>query len=458
MIYKHFALRMFLRVFLLTTALLAEVFIWQYSGLYAVKVLLAIVSIALFIEVCRYATRTNSELNRFLGAIRYDDFSQRFDEHDKGAGFDQLSQTFNDIMDEIKQSRHDQEEKLRHLKALTEHIPVPLISLFPNGRIQLHNNAARRLLGGSFVDRKVSRIEDIGELSENLAEALRNIVPGERSLVQFLIDDIERQLTIVATDIVTGTANEKLLSMQDIQSELDEVQLQAWQDLVRVLTHEMMNSITPIASLAKTATDLVDDAAYKLKPQPEFAGELDDVRNAVDTVARRSDSLMHFVQGYRSLTQLPEPKKREISVAKIFTAVSELFTAQWKALAIALTIDLDSEHRRLNADPDLLEQILINLLRNAEQALCEREVSITDRRVMLRGKLTPRGHVLIEVSDSGPGVPDNMQSEIFLPFYTSKRQGSGVGLALTRQIMLAHGGHVSVGTSELGGAKFSLVF
>ncbi len=448
MIYKHFALRMFLRVFLLTTALLAEVIIWQYSGLYAVKVLLAIVSIALFIEVCRYATRTNSELNRFLAAIRYDDFSQRFDEHDKGAGFDQLSQTFNDIMDEIKQSRHDQEEKLRHLKALTEHIPVPLISLFPNGRIQLHNNAARRLLGGSFVDRKVSRIEDISELSENLAEALRNIVPGERRLVQFLIDDIERQLTIVATDIVTGTANEKLLSMQDIQSELDEVQLQAWQDLVRVLTHEMMNSITPIASLAKTATDLVDDAADKLKPQPEFAGELDDVRNAVNTVARRSDSL----------TQLPEPKKREISVAKIFTAVSELFTAQWKALAIALTIDLDSEHRRLNADPDLLEQILINLLRNAEQALCEREVSITDRRVMLRGKLTSRGHVLIEVSDSGPGVPDNMQSEIFLPFYTSKRQGSGVGLALTRQIMLAHGGHVSVGTSELGGAKFSLVF
>ncbi len=458
MIYKHFALRMFLRVFLLTTALLAEVIIWQYSGLYAVKVLLAIVSIALFIEVLRYATRTNSELNRFLGAIRYDDFSQRFDEHDKGAGFDQLSQTFNDIMDEIKQSRHDQEEKLRHLKALTEHIPVPLISLFSDGSIQLHNNAARRLLGGSFVDRKMSRIEDISELSENLAEALRNIVPGERRLVYFLIDDIERQLTIVATDIVTGTANEKLLSMQDIQSELDDVQLQAWQDLVRVLTHEMMNSITPIASLAKTATDLVDDAAEKLKSQPEFSGELDDVRNAVDTTARRSDSLMHFVEGYRSLTQLPEPKKRDIPLKEIFTSVNVLFSAQWKNTGIEYSEMLESESIHLYVDPDMVEQILINLLRNAEQALKDDADPNADKKITLVGKRTPRGNALIEVSDSGPGIPKNLRNDIFLPFFTTKRQGSGIGLALTRQVVLAHGGSITVKASELGGTKFSLVF
>ncbi len=465
MIYKHFALQMFIRVVLLGVLLLATVITWQSPGLYAVKVLCSILSIVSFVEIYRYITKINAELKRFLDAIRYEDFSQRFDVVTEGAGFHDLSQVLNEIVDRIKQTRQDQEEKLRFLKALTEHIPVPLVSLHSDGRIQLHNNAARRLFSDSFGDlaagEEITRIDDIKNINQNLADTLTSISPGERKLVQFICQGMERQFSVVATQVATESISEKLLSLQDIQSELDEAQSQAWRDLVRVLTHEMMNSITPIASLATTASDLVGDTTEKLHKNvngDEIADDLENVRSAVDTVARRSEGLMQFVQGYRSLAQAPEPKRKEIFLADSFNGIKNLFAKQWAEQGIELSTHLYSDKCSLNVDPDLLEQVLINLLKNAEQALCTDKVAEKQKCVGLSATLSPHGRIVIEVSDSGPGIASAKMAEIFLPFYTTKREGSGVGLALARQIMIAHGGNIVAGTSTTGGACFELIF
>ncbi|MCG8433138.1 MAG: ATP-binding protein, partial [Gammaproteobacteria bacterium] len=415
------------------------------EGYYATTLLLGIVTVILIVELHQYVTKTNTELTRFLEAARYGDYGQQF--YSSGAGFENLAEVFNDIMKHFKASRQEQEENLRHLKSLTEHIPVPLLSLYPDGRVQLHNNAARRFFSGVTI----KKLEDLNAFGENFYAAIKNIEPGKRVLVNFFFDEMERQLSVVATQIITGTASEKLISMQDIQSELDDVQLQAWQELVRVLTHEMMNSITPIASLAKTAADLMDDAEKSVNTVPE---ELAEARRAVDTVAQRSDSLMQFVQSYRSLTQLQVPQKQKLLVKDLFIRVKELFAEQWREQGIDCKIHVEPDSLQFYVDPDLLEQLLINLLRNAAQALegCDKP------QVTMAARLNQRGLVLLEVTDNGPGISADIADKVFIPFFTTKKQGSGVGLALTRQIMSAHGGTVALNESENGGARITLVF
>lgn len=459
MVFDRFARLLIFRITWLTATLIGLSVSLTTPGYYSITLLLGIMVIALLLELYRYVSKTNAELTRFLEAARYGDFGQRFRSSNTGANFEPLSDVFSDIMQRFKTSRQQQEEKLRHLISLTEHIPVPLLSLYPDGHIQLRNNAARRLFGRV----NVNKIEDLRVFSEDFCNAIKKLEPGSRRLVNFSDDGMDRQMTVVATTILTqgvsGTINENLISLQDIQSELDSAQLQAWQDLVRVLTHEMMNSITPIASLAKTATDLVDDVQIKLNVNTSTSidvalKDLEDVRRAVDIVARRSDGLMQFVQGYRSLTQLPTPQKQTLLLTKLFQQVQALLEGHWTTIGIGLTVKVEPESLQLLVDPDLLEQILINLLKNSEQALCHCD----NPHVTLVGRLNQRGYVLIEVADNGPGIPTDIANKVFVPFFTTKPHGSGVGLALTRQIMIAHGGSVTVNESDTGGAKFTLVF
>lgn len=448
--FKRFSLLISIRVVLLTLSLLLFFLLAYTPGYQAATLLTAIAAILLGHDVIRFVSKTNTELVRFLDAARYADFSQRFDLKSDGAGFSELGQTFNDILERFRENRAGQESELRQLKALSEHVPVPLLSLFPNGEIVQHNNAARRLFGVH----RVTKLEDLHAFGGDFAHNVFAIEPGERRLVTFSVDDMEQQLTIAATRIVVGGTSEKLMSLQDIQSELDGAQLKAWQDLVRVLTHEIMNSITPVASLAKTAADLVEDAAQKLEGSPDVVDELEDVRSAVETVARRSDSLMHFVGGYRRLTRLPSPKKSITAVKNIFADIEQLTAAEFKDRSVQLNIIIEPEGLEINCDTDMIQQVLINLLQNSAHALEDQPV----KHIAMSARLSRRGHPVVEVRDSGTGIPDDIISKIFVPFFTTKRDGSGVGLALSRQIMLAHGGSIKVQNHDDGGAHFTLTF
>ena len=353
-------------------------------------------------------------------------------------------------MDRFRDDRKDQESELRHLKALLEHVPVPLISIYGDGAVTLWNNAARRLFGVA----QPNRIDDLAKFGDEFSERIYRIKAGDRFLVDFKVDEMTQRLTVSASEILIAGKTERLISLQNIQSELDGVQLAAWQDLVRVLTHEIMNSITPVASLAKTAVDLVDDVVLKISDNPEIVAELSDAKDAVDTVARRSDSLMTFVSSYRQLTRLPEPDKIRVRLADLFADVSKVAAMGWEEKGIAFISNVEPAELDVSADRQMVEQVLINILQNAEHALEDQDSG----RVTLSGSLNRRGHIVVEVTDTGPGVSEELINRIFVPFYTTRREGSGVGLALSRQVMIAHGGTITFSNIESGGARFTLIF
>lgn len=460
--FKRFSLLIAARTIfaMLTLILLTQAV--MHDGYHATILLLSAVLTMQFFEIMRFISKTNAELVRFFDAVRHADFSQRFELKSMGTGFEELGVTFTDILKRIQNVRSNQEAELRHIKAIIEHVPVPLLSIDDNGKVTLWNNSVRRLFGANVV----THIDDMAQFNKDFPKKLQGILAGERTLVNITIDDMEHKLIISATEIITATHKETLLSMQDIQSELALAQLQAWQDLVSVLTHEIMNSITPVASLAKTAVDLVEGVQEKTQTLPaiteeareELSEEFEDILSAVKTVARRSDGLMQFVTSYRRLTRLPSANKKTMSVAILFDHVTRLAKQNWQKSDIELTCSIMPQALDIHVDPDMIEQILLNLLLNAEHALIPIGREITKPKITLHAFLNVRGHVVIEVADNGKGIEEGNMSQIFVPFFTTKKDGSGVGLALTRQVMLAHNGKVAVRNNSQGGATFSLTF
>ena len=450
MVFRFFVVALVVRLVLVGAVMAVVLWLLLQPGYHSATLLTSIVLAVLVAELWRYVSRTNREMARFLDAVRFADYSQRFDFEGAGSGFAQLGRTFTAIMDEMRQRRTGQESEMRRLKALIEHIPVPLMTVHADDAITLQNNAARRLFGATHV----TRIGDLRQFGSGFARAVDEAIPGDRQLVTFTVEGAEYQLTLAATEVIIDGDRERLISLQDIQSEIDATQAEAWQDLVRVLTHEIMNSITPVTSLAQTAAELVDDVVRESGADSPFAEELGDVQSAVSTVARRSDSLMQFIDSYRQISRLAPPEKKRLALTDLFETVTSLAQAEWNDPDVTVTSSVEPSGLYVYADRDLLEPVLLNLLRNAWQA----SRGVGDAEVRLRGRLNRRGNTVIEVEDNGHGVPAEIATKIFVPFFTTREGGSGVGLALARQVMIAHGGFIRLGQKDSSGALFTLTF
>lgn len=450
MVSRHFLVQLAGRLLLLALATLLAVWLLLRTGYHGWTLIVLVTLVLLLVELWRYISRTNRELSRFLDAARYADFSQKFSLEPLGSGFGKLGQVFNEILERQRNLRIEQEVGNRHLRALIEHIPVPLMTVHADGALSLQNNAARRLFGAAHV----TRLEDLKPFGENFHDSVEQAVPGLRELVTFSVEDVEYRLTLASTEIISEGKSERLISLQDIQNELDESQAQAWQELVSVLTHEIMNSITPVSSLAETAKEVVDDVLEKSGPDNPAAEDLEDLREAVSTLAQRSDSLMNFVNGYRQITRLAPPRKERVLLADLFESAGRLARAEWPDGELQLVSKVSPPGLDIQADRDLLEPVLLNLLRNAWQAT----IDVDHPRIQLLGRINRRGRAVIEVRDNGPGVAEEINRKIFVPFFTTKESGSGVGLALARQVMIAHGGFIRVKRIEEGGASFTMTF
>jgi len=274
-------------------------------------------------------------------------------------------------------------------------------------------------------------------------------------LIKLLKEDEVLQLAVVATEFKKQGEEYLLVSFQDIHAELEAKEIESWQNLIRVLTHEIMNSITPISSLTKTINQMIfDQESDEIAINPLELGEREDVKLALETIGKRSEGLINFVEIYRNLTRIPKPNFRHISVLELFQNVEQLFALQFKEKEIDFSFKIIPESVRITADPDLIEQVLINLILNAIHALedCDKP------ELKLVSRFNRNNRVKIEVADNGKGIKPDLLDKIFMPFFTSKKEGSGIGLSLSRQIMQMHKGSIQVKSITQKGSVFILVF
>ncbi|HUQ04337.1 MAG TPA: ATP-binding protein [Kofleriaceae bacterium] len=454
--FNRFAFELTARIAALFATLFVLAYLTLESNLVAVTAMVIGLAVLESWLVIRFVSRTNRELSRLLDAIRYDDYQQSFALGQLGPTFADLKGAFDEVMTRFRAARLDREAQRRYLEALVEHVPVAIIAVHDDGKVELLNSAARRMLNAS-ASTTTGALDTYGAAFQRDVAQSKS---GERTLTRMTSDGVQRQLVLSSTQLtVTGTPV-RLVTLQDIQAELDWNELSAWQDMARILSHEIMNSLTPIASLARTADDMVDELAKRsgmIGPRggPGQGDELVlDIHSAIQTLARRSEGLMRFVRTYRQFTQMPPPSLKPVALREYVLRLEKLFLTEWAGRGIELHVAPPANGLTVIADDGLLDQAVINLLRNAADAAA----SSARPHVWLDARLSDRGRPVIEIGDNGPGVDEKLGDKIFLPFFTTKPEGSGIGLALARQVMLVHKGAITASARPGGGALFRLTF
>ena len=407
---------------------------------YASAVIVAVLLAVLLVEFGRHADALGQDVTRVIEAIAAGELMPVLPRR-----LGPLGIALGRAVERLGARNAAREAAIQRLSAEVEHAPVPLLALAEDGRITLLNRAARRFFDGV----ELVRIEQAEALSHDFAAALA-APPGRRMVHVTLPGGVARVLVATSQTIAGGRA-QAIASLLSIEGELAQSELRAWSDLVRVLAHEMMNSLTPVASLAGTAENLVAELKTEWPGSP--APALDELTEAMTAIARRSAGLMRFVDGYRRFAEPPQPVRRSVGLIEAFGRVRALMQAAPAGAGVDLVIAVEPPGLAVEADPDLLDQALINLVKNAFEAVAGGSAP----RVVLAAVLDARGRVAITVEDNGPGLAPAVAEQIFVPFYTTKPLGSGIGLSIVRQIMVAHGGMVEPVPCGVG-ATFRLTF
>jgi signal transduction histidine kinase len=445
--HKRFRIQVALRVAVLAALAGGAVYLAGALGLYLPAVLVGGGAVYAAVSLVRYTEKIARDLTRFLESVRYADFTRRFTSGGRGPIFEDLRDAFEEVTSEFRRLRAEKERQVRYLEQVVQHLGVALITYQDDGRVELMNTAARRLLRTG----PIRHVEALERISDPLAEALRTLDSGEQAMVRVEEEDRTLQLAVRVSRFQLQGEPHALASIQDLRNELEEKEMEAWQQLTSVLTHEIMNSVAPISSLASTAHRRLQTADENGAVSVDAAA---DVREAVDTIERRSESLINFVDAYRSFSDIPSPEYEVIEAGDLLDNVRRLLRAQIEEQALSVTVSVDPPDLTLTADPDLLDQVLINLALNAIQAVEDQK----EARIELRAYVDRRSQPVIQVEDNGPGIPPDVQEKIFVPFFTTKEDGSGIGLSLSRQIMRLHGGSISVRSTPEEGTVFTLRF
>jgi nitrogen fixation/metabolism regulation signal transduction histidine kinase len=448
MAFKNFRISVLVRVTALTATLSAFMYLTFETEFIASAIVVGIMAVVQIWSLITYVEKTNSELARFLRSIRYDDFSQGFSAKGKGPSFEDLGLAFSEIMTRFRQTRSEAEEQHQYLQTVVQHIGIGLMAYTGTGRIQLINTAAKRILNITHLPTLLA----LEPVSKNLVATLRSMKAGDKALVKIDRNNELVQLAVYATEFRLREQNFTLVSLQNIRAELEEKEMEAYQKLIRVLTHEIMNSVTPISSLASTVRDVLEQAFTRQSGLEREA--LQDMRGAVQTIEKRSEGLLHFVEAYRNLTRIPKPKFKIVRISELFEGVERLMKVQLPAGSTRLATLIEPPGLELTADPELIEQVIINLVLNAIHAV----KSVENGRIRMTARMDKMGHVVIDVADNGHGIAEEAKDKIFVPFFTTKQDGSGIGLSLSKEIMRLHRGSIHLFSNPGEDTVFRLVF
>ena len=403
-------------------------------------VVAALIAFASLASLWSFIRRTNFQVARFIESVRFEDYSQRFSDP-SGGGFDVLGDTLDAALKNLQQRHMEQAAEARYLSAIVDDSPSALLTIDEDGRIELLNKAARQLLARQHL----LRLPYLQSLGPEFA-AVAGLPPCTRKITRLVLDGVPQKVVFASAQVARLDKPVTVLSVLPVQSELGAFEVAAQADLVRVLTHEIMNSLTPVTSLARSSAEMVASAKSE-------GADLEDARIATETVARRAEGILRFVESYREFAQSPDVHRRLFKARPWAEEVMRLALSSMGERQVDAKVEIQPKSLSLNADPELLAQAVLNLLRNAIRATSDTEGAT----VALSISREPNGSCRIEVRDNGPGIAEDRREDIFLPFYTTHKGGSGVGLSFARQVALAHGGSIAALEAPEGGANLRVL-
>jgi nitrogen fixation/metabolism regulation signal transduction histidine kinase len=450
MIFRSFEIGIFIRISLLFGSLTAA----AYCVLNTPVTYFIVVSIVVLFqlsELIRYITKTNTELAQFVLAVRYRDFSQHFNERDAPVSVKQLRRAFNEINTTFKKLSNEKEAQYQYLQTILELVDTGIVSFNSEGDVEWMNESLKKLIQVPYL----KNIHSLARRDAHLHEAITQLKIGESKLTTLQVGKTSTQVLMSATALRVDGRMSTLIAFQNVNIAVEETETQAWQKLLRVMTHEIMNSVAPIASLADTLKKRLQLEATDHAGNPVADPDLlEDVTLGVDVIRNRSEGLLKFAETYRNLSKITNPALSKIYVRDLFEGIYQLMQFGLAQKDIELDIVLKDPYLMLEADPHLIEQVLINLVLNAAEAVKEN----AEPHIQLSAYVNDNDRITIEVADNGSGIPPEVAANIFVPFFTTKKNGSGIGLSLSKQIMQLHKGSIHVQSVEGQGSVFRLQF
>jgi nitrogen fixation/metabolism regulation signal transduction histidine kinase len=448
-----FRFRVAVRALFLTLTLAAFAWGALHSDLYATTAILFALAVGQLWGLIVFVEQTNRHVVRFLEAVKYGDTMSLRAGGAAGGSFQELAEAFSVVATDFERIRREKEEQYLALQTIVHHVPTGLLSFDETGKIELINPAARRLLNIPFL----SSLDGLGASYPQLVEAVRNSA-ADTALVKIVVAGQAMQIKLNTTRFRQRGREITLVSLQNIVGELEEQEIAAWQKLIRVLTHEIMNSVAPITSLAQTVESLIGEG-FAFAPDDDDSRErAEDMRQAAQTIRRRGEGLLRFVENFRALSRIPEPECAPVRVGEIVKRIEILFQPECAAHNIEWSVSIEPPEMEIIADSDLLEQALINLVQNAVHAVVARGDHSATRRVAIEARQNPDRQTTVEIGDTGMGILPEALDKIFVPFFTTKPDGSGIGLSFVKEILRKHGASITVASDFGEGARFIIRF
>ncbi len=450
MISRNLYFQILIRVLLIVFPALAAG--WMVaSGQSVVFVFLCIfIIIIVVVNLVNYLNSTNRKISYFLDSVQNEDSTLSFPVNITDKPIREIYLGLNKVNKQIQQLKIESRQQEQYFQTLLEHVGTGIVTFNTKGLVLHANSAAKKMLGVNIL----THLNQLEKVNLNLFQAIRNIQPFDRKLVSVLSESGSIQLSIKATPFKTKDDELILLAVQDIRNELDEKELDSWMKLIRVLMHEIMNSISPITSISESLCKFFMIDGRPALPEEVTETTIQTTLRGLSVIKEQGNGLMLFVESYRKLTRLPKPDKKIFRVEDLISRIKVLYTSLENSEIIKLTVTVNPQEMELFADENLISQVLINLTKNALQA----NEKNPEGKIQVIAGINSEHRPEIRVVDNGPGIPDEILEQIFVPFFTTRENGSGIGLSLSRQIMRLHGGRLQV-RSVLGKETvFSLIF
>ena len=431
-LYFNIVLRVFFIV--LVSCLLSYFLVIDKS--FRFSILCVILITAQTINLISYLNSTNKKIRFFFDSVRNDDSNLFFPFEITNTSLSTLYQSMNKVNNQIQQLKIENRQQEQYFGTMLEHLATGIITYNDKGFILHANSAAKNLLSIEVL----THLQQIERKDQKLYDIIKSMKPYERKLIAITAAEGEIQLSLKATSFKTKENELVILSIQDIKNELDEKEIDSWMKLIRVLMHEIMNSITPITSLSESLSNIYSSDGKAVSPEQVNVKTIATTLQGLNVIKEQGKGLMSFVESYRKLTRVPEPVKKIFRVSDLMSRVQVLYNSLENSGRTDLSVSMADPDLEIFADQNLISQVLINLLKNALEA----NENNASGKIKISASAGVKNHPEICVSDNGPGIPEENIDEIFVPFFTTRQNGSGIGLSLSKQIMKIHGGNLKV--------------